>query len=92
MLSDNYLFIRRYGRSLFQAAYIWLEELIFFLSVQSFRKDCFRTGKSAPRKRQQVKLLQDGSFVNRCENPLAFGNPDSDKKRLLCGLLGSPKY
>ena len=36
--------------------------------------------------RQQVKLLQDGSFVNRCENLLAFGNPGSGKTHLLCGI------
>jgi DNA replication protein DnaC len=36
--------------------------------------------------RQQVKLLQDGSFVDRCENLLAFGNPGSGKTHLLCGI------
>jgi len=36
--------------------------------------------------RQQVKLLQEGSFVNRCENLLAFGNPGSGKTHLLCGI------
>jgi DNA replication protein DnaC len=36
--------------------------------------------------RQQVKLLQDGSFVDRCENLLAFGNPGSGKTHLLCGM------
>jgi DNA replication protein DnaC len=36
--------------------------------------------------RQQVKLLQNGSFVDRCENLLAFGNPGSGKTHLLCGI------
>ena len=36
--------------------------------------------------RQQVKILQEGSFVDRTENLLAFGNPGSGKTQLLCGL------
>ena len=36
--------------------------------------------------RQQAKLLQEGSFVDRCENLLAFGNPGSGKTHLLCGI------
>jgi DNA replication protein DnaC len=36
--------------------------------------------------RQQVKILQEGSFVDRTENLLAFGNPGSGKTHLLCGL------
>ena len=36
--------------------------------------------------RQQVKLLQEGSFVDRCENLLAFGNPGSGKTHLLCAI------
>lgn len=36
--------------------------------------------------RQQVRLLQDGSFVDRCENLLAFGNPGSGKTHLLCAI------
>lgn len=36
--------------------------------------------------RQQIKLLQEGSFVSRCENLLVFGNPGSGKTHLLCGL------
>jgi DNA replication protein DnaC len=36
--------------------------------------------------RQQVKILQEGSFVGRTENLLAFGNPGSGKTHLLCGL------
>lgn len=36
--------------------------------------------------RQQVKILLDGSFVDRSENLLAFGNPGSGKTHLLCGI------
>jgi DNA replication protein DnaC len=36
--------------------------------------------------RQQVKILMDGSFVDRSENLLAFGNPGSGKTHLLCGI------
>jgi len=36
--------------------------------------------------RQQIKILLDGSFVDRTENLLAFGNPGSGKTHLLCGL------
>lgn len=36
--------------------------------------------------RQQVKILIDGSFVDRSENLLAFGNPGSGKTHLLCGI------
>jgi DNA replication protein DnaC len=36
--------------------------------------------------RQQVKILLEGSFVDRCENLLAFGNPGNGKTHLLCGI------
>jgi DNA replication protein DnaC len=36
--------------------------------------------------RQQIKILMEGSFVDRTENLLAFGNPGSGKTHLLCGL------
>jgi DNA replication protein DnaC len=36
--------------------------------------------------RQQVKILQDGSFVDRRENILAFGKPGSGKTHLLCAI------
>ena len=35
---------------------------------------------------RQVKVLQDGSFMDRKENILAFGNPGSGKTHLLCAL------
>jgi DNA replication protein DnaC len=33
-----------------------------------------------------VRTLTDGSFVDRKENVLAFGNPGSGKTHLLCGI------
>jgi len=33
-----------------------------------------------------VRTLVDGSFVDRKENVLAFGNPGSGKTHLLCGI------
>lgn len=33
-----------------------------------------------------VKVLLEGSFLQRCENVLAFGNPGSGKTHLLCAL------
>ena len=34
----------------------------------------------------QVSVLKEGSFLNRCENVLAFGNPGSGKTHLLCAI------
>ena len=34
----------------------------------------------------QAKVLQEGSFLDRNENILAFGNPGSGKTHLLCGI------
>lgn len=36
--------------------------------------------------RQQVKILLEGSFVDRRENVLAFGRPGSGKTHLLCAI------
>jgi DNA replication protein DnaC len=33
-----------------------------------------------------LNVLTDGSFLNRCENVLAFGNPGSGKTHLLCAV------
>jgi len=33
-----------------------------------------------------LNILMDGSFLNRCENVLAFGNPGSGKTHLLCAI------
>ena len=43
--------------------------------------------KRLPRKAaQQVRTLLDGSFLERRENVMAFGNPGSGKTHLLCAL------
>lgn len=34
----------------------------------------------------QLSVLLDGSFLDRCENILAFGNPGSGKTHLLCAI------
>jgi len=39
-----------------------------------------------PKLQHQVKALLDGSFVDRKENILAFGNPGSGKTHLLCAI------
>ena len=36
--------------------------------------------------RQQIKILLEGSFVDRTENILAFGKPGSGKTHLLCAI------
>ena len=46
----------------------------------------FDQGRLPAKVRQQVAALQDGSFLDRRENVLAFGNPGSGKTHLLCGL------
>ena len=33
-----------------------------------------------------LNVLADGSFLNRCENVLAFGSPGSGKTHLLCAI------
>ena len=43
--------------------------------------------KRLPRKiDSQLSALLDGSFLDRCENVLAFGNPGSGKTHLLCAI------
>src|SRR6516164_4745957 len=37
-----------------------------------------------PKVLQQARTLLEGSFVDRCENVLAFGAPGSGKTHLLC--------
>lgn len=35
---------------------------------------------------QQIEALVEGSFIDRCENVLAFGNPGSGKTHTLCAI------
>jgi DNA replication protein DnaC len=35
---------------------------------------------------QQVRMLLEGDFVNRCENVLIFGNPGSGKTHVACAI------
>jgi DNA replication protein DnaC len=39
-----------------------------------------------PKAVQQIRALLDGTFVNRCENVLAFGNPGSGKTHVLSAI------
>lgn len=41
---------------------------------------------------QQLSTLREGSFLDRRENVLAFGNPGSGKTHLLCGLCQELVY
>ena len=46
----------------------------------------FDLGRLPLRLRQQARVLLDGSFLDRRENVLAFGNPGSGKTHLLCAI------
>lgn len=46
----------------------------------------FDLGRLPLRLQQQIATLRDGSFLDRRENVLAFGNPGSGKTHLLCAL------
>lgn len=48
--------------------------------------DNFDLTRLPVRTQQQVRTLQAGSFLDRRENVLAFGNPGSGKTHLLCAL------
>jgi DNA replication protein DnaC len=48
--------------------------------------DTFELKRLPLKLQHQVKALRDGSFVDRRENILAFGNPGSGKTHLLCAL------
>jgi len=48
--------------------------------------DGFELGRLPDKVQKQVRLLLDGSFLDRTENVLAFGNPGSGKTHLLCAL------
>lgn len=48
--------------------------------------DSFDLSRLPLRLRQQVQVLLEGSFLERRENVLAFGNPGSGKTHLLCAI------
>ena len=48
--------------------------------------EAFDLGRLPPKVKQQLAALLEGSFLDRCENVLAFGNPGSGKTHLLCAL------
>jgi len=48
--------------------------------------DSFDLGRLPLRLRQQVRSLVEGSFLDRRENILAFGNPGSGKTHILCAI------
>ena len=48
--------------------------------------DTFDLKRLAPKTARQVRTLQEGSSVDRCENVLAFGNSGAGKTHLLCGI------
>lgn len=61
----------------------WLHEsrLPLEKSLQAFEME-----RLPAKVKQQVAALLDGSFLDRRENVLAFGNPGSGKTHLLCAL------
>ncbi|MGA7965328.1 MAG: ATP-binding protein, partial [Gammaproteobacteria bacterium] len=48
--------------------------------------DAFEKDRLSSMLMAQVKALIEGSFVDRSENVLAFGNPGSGKTHLLCAI------
>lgn len=48
--------------------------------------DTFELKRLGPKLTGQVNILKDGSFLDRSENVLAFGNPGSGKTHLVCAL------
>ena len=48
--------------------------------------EAFDLGRLPAKAKQQVAALLEGSFLDRRENVLAFGNPGSGKTHLLCAL------
>jgi len=46
----------------------------------------FERSRLSPKVVQQLRLLEQGFFLDKQENVLAFGNPGTGKTHLLCGL------
>lgn len=54
--------------------------------------DSFNRSRLPAKVDAQLSLLLEGSFVDRTENVLAFGNPGSGKSHLLCALAQELVY
>ena len=50
------------------------------------RMDNFDMSRLSLKTTQQIKILQEGSFLERADNVLVFGNPGSGKTHLVCAL------
>jgi DNA replication protein DnaC len=48
--------------------------------------ETFELSRLSPKVVQQVNLLEQGFFLDKQENVLAFGNPGTGKTHLLCGI------
>lgn len=48
--------------------------------------ETFDLKRLPPKLARQIRTLQDGGFVDRCENVLAFGTSGAGKTHLLCAL------
>lgn len=48
--------------------------------------DTFDQGRLGRKIKAHMKVLIEGTFLQRCENVLAFGNPGSGKTHLLCAI------
>ncbi len=46
----------------------------------------FERSRLSPKTVQQLSMLEQGFFLDKQENVLAFGNPGTGKTHLLCGL------
>jgi len=48
--------------------------------------ETFDQGRLGRKLKAHIKVLAEGTFLDRCENVLAFGNPGSGKTHLLCAI------
>jgi len=78
-----------------ELAHIEVEERIHKRTIRYMRAsklplekslDMFDRDRLSMKTNQQVEQLLNGSFLDRKENVLAFGNPGSGKTHLLCGI------
>jgi DNA replication protein DnaC len=52
----------------------------------AYTPESFDMKRLPPKIVHRAKALMEGSFVDRCENVLAFGNPGSGKSHLVCAI------